>query len=174
MGEDKSALRLGSRTLLQYMGEIFSAVGLNKIYISRPDAIADYIPGQGPLGGIHAVLYQALLSHVKGELHTHLVLVAVDMPCLTPDVIDRLIHAPAEKDLVRYDAYPIPFRLAVKPHCFELADHLLCEGNNVSLRHFQSQIKKKHILDTRGLDLQVFRNLNTPEEWQDFLEKETP
>lgn len=166
MGEDKSSLRLGGRTLLQHMGGILSGAGLDKIYISRPDIIADEIPGHGPLSGVHAVL-----RHAMGH-HTHLVFAPVDMPCLTPDVVSRLISASSDKALVHYDSHTLPFRLAVETRCLELADRLLRSGGDVSLMHFQAQIEDSLAFDISDLDKQTFHNINTPEEWQNFTEKE--
>ena len=166
MGEDKSSLRLGGRTLLQHMGDLCQGTGLDKIYISRPDIIADDIPGYGPLSGVHAVL-----RHAMGH-HTHLVFVPVDMPCLTADVIRRLASAPSDKALVHYDSHTLPFRLTVETQWLELADRLLRGGNNVSLKHFQAQIENRLALGISDLDKQAFHNINTPEEWQSFTEKE--
>lgn len=166
MGEDKSSLLLGGRTLLQHMGHILSEAGLEKIYISRADIIADEIPGHGPLSGVHAVLL-----HAMGH-HTHVVFVPVDMPCLTPDVIGKLVHAPTNKTLVHYDSYTMPFQLAVEQQWFELIDRQLRDGGDVSLRHFQSQIEDRLALDAKDLNKNAFRNINTPEEWQNFIEKE--
>ena len=166
MGEDKSSLRLGGRTLLQHMGDILSGAGLDKIYISRPDIIADDIPGHGPLSGVHAVLH-----HAMGH-HTHLIFVPVDMPCLTPNVIGGLINAPSDKALVHYDSHTLPFRLAVETQWLELADQPLRSGGDVSLMHFQAQIEDSLAFDISDLDKQTFHNINTPEEWQNFTEKE--
>ena len=162
MGEDKSSLRIGSRTLLQHMGDILSGAGLDKIYISRPDIITDDIPEHGPLSGVHAVLH-----HAMGH-HTHLVFVPVDMPCLTPGVISRLANAPPDKVLVHYDSHTLPFRLAVETQWLKLTDRLLRGGGDVSLRHFQTQIENRLVLDVGDPDKHAFRNINTPEEWQAF------
>ncbi len=166
MGEDKSSLRLGDKTLLQHMRDMLKHAGLNKIYISRPNIIADEIPGHGPLSGVHAVLH-----HVMGH-NTHLVFVPIDMPCLTPDVIGRLINAPFDKPLVHYASYTMPFRVAVKKQWFELVDRLLRSGNNVSLKNFQAQIENRLALDADDSANHTFRNINTPEEWRNFKEKE--
>lgn len=166
MGEDKSSLWLGSKTLLQHMQDILSDAGLDKFYISRPDIIADEISGHGPLSGVHAILHHAMGHHM------HLVFVPVDMPCLTPNVIGGLINAPADKALVHYESQTLPFRLTLETQWLELADQLLRVGGDLSLRHFQARIEDSLALEVGDPDKHAFRNINTPKEWQAFTKKE--
>ncbi len=166
MGEDKAGLKLYGKTLLQHMEEILRAAGITDIYTSHPNFIADEIAVQGPLGGICAVLRQT-----QGH-HTHLVFAPVDMPCLTPDLISGLINSPPDKALVHYESYTLPFRMAVDIQWLELADRLLRDGSNVSLRNFQAQIENRITLDFGDSDKRTFSNINTPEEWQRFTEEE--
>ena len=151
MGRDKSLLQIGDKTLLQYVKENLSSTELDEIYISSYHAIADNIPHRGPLSGVHAILKQT-----QGR-HKHLIVVPVDMPCLTSSVIDKLINAPLDKTLVHYNSYIMPFRIAIEERFFKLADNLLRDGRDVSLKYFQTQIKNKLVLDVKPSDESTFQ-----------------
>ncbi|MCB2081287.1 MAG: molybdenum cofactor guanylyltransferase [Rickettsiales bacterium] len=166
MGEDKSSLRLGNRTLLQHMSHLLNRAGLEKIYISRSDIIPDEFPGHGPLSGVHAVLHHAM------EHHTHLIFVPIDMPCLTSALIGGLMNAPSDNALVHYTSYPMPFRLAVKEQWYALADRLLHRAKDVSIKYFQSQIENTLVLPVDDSDAHAFHNINTSEEWRAFKKGE--
>ena len=162
MGEDKSSLRFRGKTLLRHMEDMLNHAGLENIYVSGPDHIADEIRRRGPLGGIHAVL-----RHI-GDAHAHLVFAPVDMPALNAGLIRRLMDAPAPYALVHYARHKMPFRLSTDKAWFELADSLLHDGKNVSLGYFQECIPGRLILEGADGDRSAFANINTLGEWRHF------
>ena len=163
MGVDKSELRLGGKTLLQHARQILLQAGIDNVYISRADVIADKIPKRGPLSGIHALL--GYLLEMEKFKDMYLIVVPVDMPCLEPSLIDNLKSARAAA-LVFYAGYKMPFRLRVDKQMFQLLDKLLRDGKNLSLGNFQDFIEDKIILELTEADQQAFYNINTQEEWQ--------
>lgn len=90
MGEDKAALRLGDRTLLEIQAEKMRALGIRDILLSGTDlpaapgtrSIPDDTPGQGPLGGLAACLRWA-------ENGACLVL-SVDVPLVPENILTQM------------------------------------------------------------------------------------
>lgn len=165
MGEDKSKLPLHGKSLLQHMDKLLTDAGVETIYISHPDNIADEISGRGPLSGIHAIL-----RHVMGR-HAHLIFVPIDMPGLTPSLLRQLVDAPSHAALVHFASYKMPFRLSVDKRYFDLAGRLLREEQNISLGHFQEHIGDVVTLTVDKQTEQAFDNINTQDEWVAFNRK---
>ena len=96
-GRDKSALLVDGRTILDRQLETLSTLTDDVMIVGgRLDvaarAVADIVPGCGPLGGLHAALTAA-----RGDA---LVLVACDMPNLTPAFLDYLLSLAGGADIV--------------------------------------------------------------------------
>lgn len=86
MGQDKALLPFGSVSLLDYMQAKLSELGCRDIIVSRnqPGFVADNLPGQGPLSGLHACL-----PHCQ---FTKVLVVPVDMPALTAETLLPLLN----------------------------------------------------------------------------------
>src|SRR5262249_25712125 len=90
MGQEKAMLKLGGRTLLERALKLTHAVAAETIIVGPAPTlerygrvIEDVYPGQGPLGGIHAALWQS---------PTELTLVlAVDTPFLEARFLEYLV-----------------------------------------------------------------------------------
>ena len=95
MGRDKAQLVFEGRTLLERQVALAWSLGPREVWVAgRTDAelggvrargVNDAQPGQGPLGGLAAVLAAANAAHV--------LVLAVDMPALTDDFLRRLLTA---------------------------------------------------------------------------------
>jgi molybdopterin-guanine dinucleotide biosynthesis protein A len=161
MGKDKATLCLGEKTLLQQMESLLVASGVDAVAINNKQHIADEIVGKGPLSGIHATL-----KAFQGQ-QSYLIYVPVDMPALTPTLIQNLIEAPAEYAVVRFTDYILPFRLTVNTSTVELIEKILAAGQSYSLGAFQRKLTMK-LLPVNLSDTASFININTPEAWQDY------
>lgn len=159
MGEDKSALQLNGRTLLEHMRNILTSASIRNIYVSRADFIPDEIAGCGPLGGVHAVMKRSI-----GQ-HSHIIFVPVDMPRITSALIQRLIDIPSIIDLAFYAGHTMPFRLSVNKKWIELSEKILRAGDNTSLRNFHASISNSIAIEPASSEIQAFSNINTPDEW---------
>jgi len=94
MGRDKATQIFRGRPLWQRQLEALRCVKAKEIFVSakrdpawRPDGVefvADANPSHGPLSGIAAVL-----SHSASD---HLLVLAIDMPFMTGEYLDRLIR----------------------------------------------------------------------------------
>lgn len=93
MGQDKAALLLQGRSLLERQVEKLRAIGIRDIMLSGKDgpnipgvrAIPDILTGRGPLGGIHACL--------KAAEYPQCLVVTVDTPLLPPSILFKLCLA---------------------------------------------------------------------------------
>lgn len=93
MGQDKAALLLRGKSLLELQIEKLREIGAGDIMLSGKGgqnipgvrAIPDILPDRGPLGGIHACL--------KAAEHPRCLVVAVDIPLLPPSVLSKLCCA---------------------------------------------------------------------------------
>ena len=135
--------------------------GIQNIYISHPNELADVFTRCGPLGSVHAVL------NATAKRHRHIVVVSADMPGLTATVLSRLAAAPDAKALVCYEAYMMPLRLRVQAKWLRLATRTLKAGDDVALGSFLDQIPVLR-LETVPSEAKCFVNLNSPQDWRDF------
>lgn len=163
MGEDKAELCIHSGSLLEHMERVLRNAGVDAVYTSRHDAIADKIPGHGPLSGIHAVLTQ-----IPPDI-SHIVFVPVDMPELNVSLIRQLMTAPDDVPLVRFEQYALPFRLATNVTWRWLAEKMLGKNHDVSLTSFQKNIPGACLLDNGPINPRCFANINTPDEWNRYM-----
>ncbi len=165
MGEDKANLKLNGMTLLGHMIALVHEAGIEDCYVSRGDYIPDDVPTCGPLSGVHAMLKHNM------DLHQYLIFLPVDMPKLTPNLIEALVIAPSEKALVYFTSHKMPFRLKVEKKWLQLIEFLLENTQDFSLGNFQKYIEEYCVLDVKEQEQHCFDNINTPEEWRSFIEE---
>jgi molybdopterin-guanine dinucleotide biosynthesis protein A len=99
MGVDKAFLEFEGRTLLGRAIAVLSEacnevaiVGDRAKFASRGTVVSDLYPGCGPLAGIHAAL-----THSSADLN---LVMAVDMPSVSPELVQFLFATAAECDAV--------------------------------------------------------------------------
>jgi len=95
MGRDKALLVVDGTTLLERQIELAWSLGPREVWVvGRPQGelgpltargIVDAQPGQGPLGGLATVLAATTADHV--------LLLAVDLPALTREFLERVLAA---------------------------------------------------------------------------------
>lgn len=173
MGTDKAKLTLEGQTLLERAvsfwrneckaEKIYIACGTMDHFPQLPEgtiAVADLLERRGPMGGLHTAFHQTQeeVLWVSG----------VDMPFLRPEA---LLPTPKGDAIVyrRPDGRPEPLFAAYRRSVLPTLDRLLEEGCN-KLRALLDQV------DTEYVDLPeefagVFRNLNTPEEYEKARER---
>lgn len=103
-GADKVLLSVGGQTILARQTSVLAASGFETFLVTRPThhldsawpIVADTYVGCGPLGGIHAALTRAREGH--------LLVLAGDMPFLTPRFLDWMAS------LAEPDACVVPSR----------------------------------------------------------------
>lgn len=172
MGQDKAFLELAGKTLLarslvlaHTVTPQVQIVGDLQKFSSFGQVVPDIYPERGPLGGIHAAL--------SATATTLNLIVAVDLPYLTPQFLRYLIHeACASQAMVTLPRAAGGFQplCAIYQKSFvELAEKSLQAGRNkidplfvnVPLRTLE-----EHELLFHGFGPAMFGNVNTPEEWE--------
>lgn len=131
MGRDKAFLQIGGRTLLDRQRDTLVAAGAEEILISgRPRVdysafncrvLTDEFPGAGPLAGVHSAL-----KHCRLPL---LLVLAVDLPAMSPEFLGRLLRtaSPARGVVPRLDGRIEPL-VAVYPRAaLPLVEHLISQ-----------------------------------------------
>lgn len=173
MGLEKAFLELGGRSLLVHALDLAATVADTTIIAGDASkfggfgaVVEDVYPGCGPLGGIHAALQVS-----RTELN---LMLAVDLPFLQAGFLQYLkTRAAAQTSVVtvpRAAGGLQPLCAIYRPAFAEIAEKALREGNNKIDSLFamvQTEIVEERELILLGFPAQMFRNLNTPGEWEE-------
>jgi len=173
MGEDKAFLRLGGETLLsralnlaksltprvRIVGEAAKFAGLGAV-------VEDVYPNRGPLGGIHAAL-------VNTKTAVNLML-AVDTPFIESSFLEFLISEARSSGAVvtvpRSDGHMHPLCAVYRKEFAASAEQSLILGQNridALFSGVKTRVVEEAELQRLGFRPEMFRNLNTPEKWQE-------
>jgi molybdopterin-guanine dinucleotide biosynthesis protein A len=178
MGTDKAMLRLpDGATLLEHAIAVLSAVateiriiGSREKYgdvASSATIVEDIFPERGPLGGIHAAL-------ASTDTELNLVL-AVDTPAVTPALLEYLVTRAAASDALvvvpEIEGRLQPLCAVYRKEFYRLAQRSLEAGRNKVDGAFEAAstlILRQDEFEAAGFSADLFRNLNTVEEWSNF------
>ena len=171
MGTDKAFLEFEGRTLLARALDLahsvtqkVSIVGNRERFASFGRVVEDIFRDCGPLAGIHAALRCSTT-----ELN---LMLAVDMPFISPAFLQYLLRqaqsAPEAVVIVpRASGRRQPLCAMYRRDFAGFAETALGRGQNRIDRLFE-EIRTRMIdeteLDRAGFSLEIFRNLNTPDE----------
>jgi molybdopterin-guanine dinucleotide biosynthesis protein A len=173
MGQDKAHLPTGAGTLLERIVDRLSPV-VDQLIVAGGPALSipevrwvpDARPGAGPLAGMAAGL-----GATSGDLAW---IVACDLPDVEPGIGDLLFASAADVDAV------VP-RLDSRPECLCAVYHASLAGRILTMldagdRRVTSlldgiRVRYVEAAELRRVDpdLRSFRNLNTPDEYQDWV-----
>jgi len=172
MGRDKAFLELDGQALIRRMLELARAVAPVTLIIGNvekfrayAEVVDDEFPGCGPLAGI-----QAALRASEEELN---LILAVDMPFVAIGFLQYLVQQAAASDALvtvpRAERRWQPLCAVYRREFAEIAEQSLREGKYKIDPLFQ-RVKvfsiEEQELRERGFSPQMFRNLNTPEDWR--------
>lgn len=165
MGRDKALLPLDGEAMSLRLAERFSA--LAPVYFSVDRAgrfplgdygeLVDVYAGQGPLNGI--------VSAFRETDAAYALLMATDMPKASPAAAVRLVESIGAHDACLYGNEPL-FALYHR-RCLAAAEACLAAGQN-AMRGFIDRVDALRLVPE---DETVFANLNTPEEWADYIRR---
>jgi molybdenum cofactor guanylyltransferase len=170
MGQDKAALSLNGRTLLEHSLGVLRQVcrdvailGKRELYGSLGPVYEDIFPGCGPLGGIHAALSN---SQTRFNL-----IMAVDTPFLAPEFLSYLAErAMASNAIVttpEIDDYTQPLCTVYSLDFRPIAEQALRKGNYKIVPLFppdRTLVIKEAELRQFAFAADMFENLNTPDD----------
>lgn len=175
MGQDKAFLPWKGATLLSHaldlVGQVSTKVQIvgDATKFSRfGEVVEDVFVGCGPLAGIHAAL-------LKSASRRNLVL-AVDVPFVEKAFLAYLVSQAKLTDAVV--TLPLaggrlqPLCAIYRPQFAEVAERSLKEGKNKIDPLFatvETRVIQPDELTQQGFSEQMFRNLNTPEEFEQAL-----
>jgi len=166
MGTDKAALPWGDGTLLTHMHALLIAAGAQEVIVSgdRPGlgGVPDATPDTGPMGAL-AQLAPRLRDGAW-------IVVPVDMPLLSTDLLQALLAADAACACVEGHALPMALRMDEQMRAV-MEDIGQRPGRERSLRALQHGVETRTLPAARWM--QALRNCNTPEDWS-ALQRPTP
>lgn len=172
MGEDKAFLELAGKPLIVRAVEVareavpeVKIVGDPRKFEAFGPVIEDVYRDRGPLGGIHAAL--------TGSAAEWNLILGVDLPFVPAQFLKYLLmraeSSGATVTVPSVGGYFQPL-CAVYSKAFLLcAEHALSAGKNKIDQLFREVTLcsvSEEDLNANGFGASIFRNLNTPEEWQ--------
>ncbi|MBT1063735.1 molybdenum cofactor guanylyltransferase [Bowmanella sp. Y26] len=161
MQQDKALLAFAGTSLLRRAEALLRQSGCEEVLVSRnqPGFLADIYPDAGPLGGI----YSALMHQTIGS---SLVVLPVDMPFASPELLQHLINAGQAQASACYlaDCY-LPMYLPVTQAARDFLQQLLSTQGQGRVKALLHHINAIALPCPADLAPQL-RNLNTPAQWQ--------
>lgn len=152
MAQDKALLNYREKPLLDHMIGILERLDLAKIYVSGElegyNCLPDVAPYSGPAHAMQDIL--KTLESCEGVLF-----LPVDMPYLTPDVLNILLAHPQG---AFFEKHPLP--AFIKPSHVRIEEYsvrALLKGLGISAVPLPEKFEPLMI------------NANTPEQWQEVL-----
>ncbi|MDW5285770.1 molybdenum cofactor guanylyltransferase [Alteromonas macleodii] len=188
MGQDKALMRYQGRTLIDNASLLLQSASCDKVLISRnaPGFLNDKIEDAGPLSGVHAVLDALSQSDNHNGNPCELLVLPVDMPQMTPELLRILVSRGREAEKACYvEKRFLPFYLPVTQKTKALLANYLVEQskrrvvgfleilNAVSLKEGdlkktarkEESDNKKRLVNMSNEDDVEWLNVNTPGDW---------
>ena len=176
MGTDKALLQIEGTALVQQIAALVATATGSVSIVGDPvkysglgyPVIADRRPGNGPLAGMEAAL---LDSTSEWNLF-----VACDLGSLSADFLeglrDRALSLPAEADcLVPYGPGQRlqPLTAIYRRRCLGAFSRALDAG----IRKVTDVVSSLKMINWQAPDPRVFQNINTPDEWNRYVNGRT-
>lgn len=172
MGKDKAFLEFKGRILLARALELavgvteeVRIVGDPRKFAAFGRVIEDLYRERGPLGGIHAALKSS-----STELN---LMLAVDLPFVQPDFLKYVISVAKETKALaivpRASDGLQPLCAVYRREFAQAAEQSLAQGKNkidALFVNVETRIIEPDELSRAGFSSEMFRNLNTPEEFE--------
>nr|WP_272492234.1 MULTISPECIES: molybdenum cofactor guanylyltransferase [unclassified Alteromonas] len=188
MGQDKALMRYQGRTLIDNASLLLQSASCDKVLISRnaPGFLNDKIEDAGPLSGVHAVLDALSQSDNHNGNPCELLVLPVDMPQMTPELLRILVSRGREAEKACYvEKRFLPFYLPVTQKTKALLANYLVEQskrrvvgfleilNAVSLKEGdlkrtarkEESDNKKRLANMSNEDGVEWLNVNIPGDW---------
>lgn len=150
MGQNKALLNYQGRPLYQHMQGLLRAAGMQHVYLSgslpEEDCIADHQSYAGPACAVAGVM------DYLADQHTHALIVPVDMPLLTAELLRALS---TQANACRYEGQIFPLFLPVQ----RVAENM--NSMKQLIDFFEAST-----CPLPANSAQQFSNFNTPDDWQ--------
>lgn len=191
MGQDKALMRYQGSTLIEHASSLLKAAGCDEVLISRnaSNFLNDKIDDAGPLGGVHAALDVLCNSNAGKGSAIELLVLPVDMPQMTPQLLKTLVSAGREAQRSVYVKNRfLPFYLSVMHNTNAMLTHYLVEQNerrvvgflesleaialeeaNLARPKRVNGVQEKQNEKITRMDEAQWLNVNTPGDWPDDI-----
>ena len=179
MGFDKQLLTVRDKLISQNIVESFYEMFSDIIIVTgSPDlyntmqvrTCSDEFSNMGPLAGIHVAL--------KNTQSKYVYLLACDMPIINPRYIaymeEKICETGAQICVSRRNGKIEPFNAFYSAELLEDAENRLKDGNSSLFKFIMSSnvyIVSEEEATLFDSDLEMYTNLNTQDEYKDFLQK---
>ncbi len=169
MGSNKALLQMGEFRLVDYIANVLRHSGIEKkdIYVSGDvdgfPKIVDLYPNKGPVGGICSSLMECYTRKYKQA-----VIVPVDMPLFSPDLVKMLIED-GNFDISHFQNNPLPLCIKIDEETLKYSRKINKELKNdkdISVKAFLKDLNVKIIKAPEKM-VRGLANTNTPEEWRE-------
>ncbi|MCU4674347.1 molybdenum cofactor guanylyltransferase [Catenovulum sp. 2E275] len=170
MGTDKAELIINGQSLLEKNKALLTQLGAKSVLVSGKNQgqIADKHQQAGPLAGIHAALEFVPQNYA-------LMVVPVDMPKLTPELLNQLIQFGCQQQCSCY------FEQHFLPVYFYDVAQLKAELNRImqqsakqrSVRAVLKAVDATEIKLNEPAKIQNLINVNTQVQWQAYIDEQT-
>jgi molybdopterin-guanine dinucleotide biosynthesis protein A len=172
-GRDKGSLHVGGRSILAHQLEVLRQLSDDILLVGgRTEglvaagvrSVPDRVPQSGPLGGLDAALGAAL--------DDRLIVVACDMPFISPEFLENLVALSDSVDAVvpRTERGYHPLCAVYRRSCHPAVIRRLAEHRLKMLELFEDL--KVHVVDRESMALfggeRLLTNVNTPDELRDL------
>lgn len=169
MGQNKALLNYKGKRLIDHMISILKKTKLDHVYVSgkieNTFCILDEEIYKGPGSGIYSVLKH--LNQFNNN-NTLFLFVPIDMPLLTPNLLQALIESGQNEDAIYYSNQPLPLLIKNKDYVQKILEtHINEHAEYPSLKYLLKQINTKEISISKT-NQQYFININTPEQWEEI------
>ncbi len=189
MGQDKALMRYQGSTLIEKASSLLKAAGCDEVLISRNAAgfLVDIIEDAGPLGGVHAAIDDLCNANNGSDSLIELLVLPVDMPQMTPQLLKLLVSAGRESQRSVYVKNRfLPFYLPVSQDIAARLTHYLVDQNKRRVVGFLDSVdavalEEANLECTKSangeqgkqsekitlVDEAYWLNVNTPGDWPD-------
>lgn len=149
MGQDKSRIRLGRRTLLGHARTALESAGHKPRVVGK-----DLHPGLGPLGGI--------ITAFRSARHSRVLFVGCDMPFVSGDLIDEFLAAATGGVGAMFTQHKrgVGFPFMLSRADLSVVEKQIVKGE-LSLQRLAKRLKARTWHPPAGRELELF-NFNTP------------
>jgi molybdopterin-guanine dinucleotide biosynthesis protein A len=175
MGTDKAFLELAGKPLIVRAVELAHELAVDVKIVGEPEkfavygaVVADVYRDRGPLGGIHAALTES-----EAELN---LMLAVDLPFIPARFLKYLLtRAESSNATVTVPSLAgcfQPLCAAYRKQFLIPAERALANGRNKIDQLFRKVslcTVSEEDMAVNGFNSSIFRNLNTPEDWEQAI-----
>lgn len=125
--------------------------------------LPDRLLNIGPIGGLESVL-----SYLGPRDHLSLILVPIDMPAITSNMLRNLIVSGSGYEAAMFQGYEFPLYLQVNRRVKTSVSSMCREHVPQSKRSIKQLLLSLdvNLLDATLYDLECFYNVNTPVQWE--------